>query len=61
LAKSGPKNPYKDGPLGVIQEGAYADMILVEGNPVNDMTVLGDYDRNIPIVIKDGKIFKNTL
>jgi imidazolonepropionase-like amidohydrolase len=45
----------------VIQEGAYADMILVEGNPVNDMTVLGDYDKNIPVVIKDGKIFKNTL
>ena len=61
LAKSGPKNPYKDGPLGVIQEGAYADMILVEGNPVTDMTVLGDYDKNIPVVIKDGKIFKNTL
>jgi imidazolonepropionase-like amidohydrolase len=61
LAKSGPKNPYKDGPLGVIQEGAYADMILVEGNPVTDMTVLGDYDNNIRIVIKDGKIFKNTL
>ena len=32
-----------------------------EGNPVTDMTVLGDFDKNIRIVIKDGKIFKNTL
>ncbi len=42
-------------------EGAYADMILVEGNPVKDMRVLGDYDKNIRVVIKDGKIFKHTL
>ena len=61
LAKSGPKNPYKEGALGVIQEGAYADMILVEGNPVADMTVLGDFDKNIRVLIKDGKVFNNTL
>ena len=61
LAKSGTKNPYRDGPLGVIEVGAYADMILVDGNPLEDVAVLVDYDENIKVVIKDGEIFKNTL
>jgi len=61
LAKSGTKNPYREGPLGVIEVGAYADMILVDGNPLEDVAVLADYDNNIKIVIKDGEIFKNTL
>ena len=61
LAKSGTKNPYREGPLGVIEVGAYADMILVEGNPLEDVTVLADYDDNIKVLIKDGEIFKNTL
>jgi imidazolonepropionase-like amidohydrolase len=61
LAKSGTKNPYREGPLGVIEVGAYADMILVDGNPLEDVTVLADYDENIKVVIKDGEIYKNTL
>ena len=61
LAKSGTKNPYREGPLGVIQVGAYADMILVEGNPVEDVAVLADYDKNIKVVVKDGDIYQNTL
>jgi imidazolonepropionase-like amidohydrolase len=61
LAKSGPKNPYKDGPLGVIEEGAYADLILVNGDPTEDVSILVDYDANIVLVMKDGTIFKNTL
>ncbi len=61
LAKSGTKNPYREGPIGVIEVGAYADMILVEGNPLEDVAVLADYDNNIKVVIKDGEIFKNTL
>ena len=61
LAKSGTKNPYREGPIGVIEEGAYADMILVEGNPLSDVSVLVDYDETIKIVMKDGELFKNTL
>ena len=61
LAKSGTKNPYREGPLGVIAVGAYADMILVEGNPLEDVTLLVEYEENIKIVIKDGEIYKNTL
>ena len=61
LAKSGTKNPYREGPLGVIKEGAYADMLLVDGNPVEDVSVLADWKKNIRLIVKDGEIFKNTL
>jgi imidazolonepropionase-like amidohydrolase len=61
LAKSGTKNPYREGPLGVIQEGAYADMILVDGDPLEDVGVLVNYEDNIKVVMKDGEFFKNTL
>jgi len=61
LAKSGTKNPYREGPLGVIEVGAYADMILVDGNPLEDVAVLADYENTIKVVIKDGKVFQNNL
>ena len=61
LALSGELNPYKEGPLGVIEEGAYADILLVEGNPVEDVEVLVNYDANIDLIMKDGVIYKNTL
>jgi len=61
LAKSGTKNPYREGPLGVIQEGAYADLLLVDGNPLDDVTIMADWQKNIQLIMKDGKIFKNTL
>lgn len=58
---TGKLNPYKDGPLGVVKEGAYADLLLVDGNPLEDVRVLEDYENNIKIIMKDGKIYKNTL
>ena len=61
LAKSGTKNPYREGPIGVIKEGAYADMLLVDGNPLEDVSVLAEYDENIKLIMKDGKIYKSTL
>jgi imidazolonepropionase-like amidohydrolase len=61
LAKSGPKNPYKEGPLGVIAEGSYADLLLIDGNPLKDVSILVDYENNIKIIMKDGKIYKNIL
>lgn len=59
LAMSGPKNPYP-GKLGVIEEGAYADLLLVEGNPLEDITIATDPE-NFRIIMKDGVIHKNTL
>jgi len=62
VAMSGPMmNPYLDGPLGVIQEGAYADILLVNGNPLEDILLLTDPAKNIGLIMKDGKIYKNTL
>ena len=61
LALSGKLNPYTEGPLGVIEQGAYADLLLVDGNPLEDATVLVDYSNNIDLIMKDGVIYKNTL
>jgi len=61
LALSGQRSPYKEGKLGVIEQGAYADMILVEGNPLENIDLMVDYDKNFVLIIKDGKIYKNTL
>jgi imidazolonepropionase-like amidohydrolase len=73
LALSGPViNPYVEGPIGVIREGAYADILLVDGNPLEDITAIGAVDEwftapdrdgveTIRIIMKDGVIYKNTL
>ena len=57
---SGLKNPYVDGPLGVIAEGAYADIILVDGDPTQDIRLLMDSD-NIALIMKDGVVYKNDV
>ena len=61
LELTGPRNPYPDGPLGVIVEGAYADLLIVDGNPLEDIRVLMDYTNNIRVIMKDGAVYKNTL
>jgi imidazolonepropionase-like amidohydrolase len=38
-------------------EGSYADVILVDGNPLNDLEVLADYENNIDYVMVDGKTY----
>jgi imidazolonepropionase-like amidohydrolase len=60
LALSGPRNPYP-GKLGVIEAGAYADLLLVDGDPTVSLELIGDPARNLKIIMKDGRIFKNTL
>jgi imidazolonepropionase-like amidohydrolase len=60
LALSGLRNPYP-GKLGVVEEGALADLIVVEGNPLENLDLVGDPGRNFNLIMKDGKIFKNTL
>jgi imidazolonepropionase-like amidohydrolase len=61
LMLSGPRHPYQEGPLGVIEEGAYADLILVDGNPLENLDIIGDADKNFVGIMKDGKIYKHTL
>jgi len=58
---SGERNRYREGPLGVIKVGAYADLVLVDGNPLKDITILSNAEKNLKLIMKDGKIYKNTL
>jgi len=72
LELSGPRNPAA-GKLGVIKVGALADIILVDGNPLEDITTIGGTDKwfdadpeykeieTLKVIMKDGEIYKNTL
>ncbi|MEM6713414.1 MAG: amidohydrolase family protein [Pseudomonadota bacterium] len=66
-------NPHTEGKLGVIEEGAYADILLIDGNPLEDFSVVGTGDQwfgadprpespeTIQLIMKDGVVYKNTL
>lgn len=60
LAMSGERNPYP-GKLGVVEEGALADLLLVDGDPIADITLIQDPAKNLVVIMKDGKIYKNAL
>jgi imidazolonepropionase-like amidohydrolase len=55
-----PCDPYP-GKLGVIEEGALADMILVDGNPLENIALVADTDNKFVIIMKDGVIYKNAI
>ncbi len=57
LALSGPRYPYP-GKLGVIEPGAMADVLLVAGNPLEDITLLGKPEQNLVLIVKDGLVVK---
>lgn len=59
LKMSGPRDPYPH-EMGVVKEGAYADLLLVDGNPLKDLTAVTDSE-NLRIIMKGGTIHKNTL
>lgn len=61
LLLSGKRNPYKEGRLGVVEEGAYADLIIIDGNPLQNIDILEQYDEKFQVIVKDGIIYKNTL
>jgi imidazolonepropionase-like amidohydrolase len=60
MALSGFINPYP-GKLGVVEERALADLLLIDGNPLENLDLVADPDRNFLIIMKDGKIYKNAL
>ena len=60
LALSGLRSPYA-GKLGVVEEGALADLLLVDGDPVANLNLLDDPGKNLVLIMKDGKLYKNTL
>ena len=60
LAMSGPaRNPYRDGPLGVVKAGAYADVLIWDGNPLENIKLIED-ESKLKLIVKDGVIYKNT-
>jgi imidazolonepropionase-like amidohydrolase len=59
LALSGKRSPYP-GKLGVVEEGALADLLLVDGDPLKDLQLIADPARNFVVIMKDGKVYKNT-
>ena len=60
MALSGFINPYP-GKLGLVEEGALADLILVDGDPLENIKLVEDPGKNFLVIMKDGVIYKNTL
>ncbi len=60
LALCGERNPYP-GKLGVVEEGALADLILVDGDPIADIRLIANPTEKFLVIMKDGKIYKNLL
>lgn len=59
LSLSGERNPYP-GKLGVVEPGAYADLLLVDGNPLEDLQIVAD-PANFVVIMKDGIVYKDTV
>ena len=55
------RDPYKEAPLGVIEEGAWADMVIYDKNPLEDIMVAAKPKDTLKVVIKGGKVWKNEL
>ena len=60
LQLTGKRNPYP-GRIGVVEEGALADLLLVDGDPVADLSLIIQPDRNFKVIMKDGVIYKDSL
>jgi len=60
LQLSGERSPYP-GKIGVIEKGAHADLLLIDGNPLEDISILTKPKENLALIMKGGKIYKNTV
>jgi len=60
LALSNLRNPYP-GKLGVVEESAFADLLVLNGNPLENIHLIEDPEKNLAVIMKDGQISKNTL
>ena len=57
LALSGPRSPYQ-GELGIVKEGALADLLLVDGDPLTNIDLIGDPGKNFTVIMKNGVLYK---
>jgi imidazolonepropionase-like amidohydrolase len=60
LQLSGKRNPYP-GSIGVVREGALADLLLVDGDPVANISLIGTPEKSFLVIMKDGVIYKDML
>jgi len=60
LTLSEKRSPYR-GRLGVVQEGALADLLLVDGDPLSNIALIGDPEKNLLVIMKDGRVYKNLI
>jgi len=60
LAMSGKRSPYA-GKIGMIEEGALADIIILNASPLEDLDILLDAHNNIELIMKNGQVYKNKL
>ncbi|MGU3377047.1 amidohydrolase family protein [Chryseobacterium sp. M5A1_1a] len=60
LQLSGLRSPYP-GKLGVVEEQAFADLLMVDGNPLKDLSLIANPEKNFLVIIKDGQIYKNSI
>jgi imidazolonepropionase-like amidohydrolase len=49
------------GKLGVIAPGAFADLVAVDGNPLDDLTLMQQQGKHLPLIMKAGILIKNEL
>ena len=57
LQLSGLRSPYQ-GKLGVVEEGALADLLLVDGDPLSNLSLIADPAKNFVVIVKNGKLYK---
>jgi imidazolonepropionase-like amidohydrolase len=60
LAMAGPRNPYP-GKLGVIEKDAYADILVVSGDPLENLNLIADPQKNLALIMKDGRVHKYAM
>jgi imidazolonepropionase-like amidohydrolase len=60
LALSGKRAPYP-GKLGVVEQGSLADLLLVDGNPLENINLIANLTKNFKVIVKDGRVHKNAL
>jgi imidazolonepropionase-like amidohydrolase len=60
LAMCGKRNPYP-GKLGVVEEGALADLLVIDGDPIENIELIADPAKNFVVIMKDGKVHKNEI
>ncbi len=61
LRYSKSRDPYRAAPLGVVKEGAWADMLIYDKNPLEDIMVVTKPKENLKLIVKGGKVYKNEL